>query len=265
MNDELFYTQQLNNDNITWRLSDNKGYVLRGILLSDDFSVNIDHSYNEGVLDPGAGVKAALNAAKGFIPYLNTINKSGNKNFDNLINQGKNALNNLSQEYGLGDLGNALDNGLRRANGTFISSTDLIKSFTGSNVRYQFPSLTTVLLHNPDDPVKSQLSKLLNPTLGSVEDYGGVYGLQYAPNDYRPDLNVLNMKDKKIQGTWSLELGKLYKFDNLLIDNIQFKLSTHRVKSKTGNSSHALYAEVTVDVIPATYITKSDIETNILS
>lgn len=275
MNPELFYNQQLENDNITWRLDSGKGYILKGIIQSEEMGFSIGHSYNQGMSDPvGSVLKSVFDKQKSFQPLRNTsFEKMGSQvgNAVPVVGDAIKSVNTAIQtgltatENALGSVLGSSGDDLRRAmNGSFLAATDLIKTFTGSQVGYNFPQLSTIILHDPDNPVKTQLTQMTQSMLGEVKDFGGIYGLQYAPNDYRPDLNILNMKGKNIEGTWTLSIGKLYKFTNLVIENVQVDLSKFRVKTKTGGN-HALYAIVTVTVAPASYVTRDDLREAMLS
>jgi hypothetical protein len=290
MNPELFYTQQLNNDNATWRLytstqsGDTDKLVLKGVMDPEElleFEFRIQHSYSDkdsnGLSDIIDGpLNTIADFAKNNMVLANSLGAVGDA-ANQMAGMFGSSGSKVGEKVGSGiswinKQMASLSDGLstsslsRIGNSRFISAASLVQTFTGTDISYALPDdLSTVILHDDEDPpVKDQIKTLLGYTLGETQDFGGVYGLQMAPNEYTPDLQQLNRSSgsSAMKGTMILQIGKLYTIKNLILKSVNFKLSRHQVK---GKDRAPLYAMVSISLDPATYITKSDIISTILN
>lgn len=263
---ELFYDMQLKNPELTWRLSDSTGEIIRGIVNESEFRVSIDHTYGDGMNDPlGNELTGLLNSLKIGAIYndsIKSLNQSlfpdDNNLIKNVINEvtgfatkGQNFVDNLIADRSIStsDKGNS-----SVLHGAFMSAFDIIKTFTGTEVSINFPRLETTLLHGQSgiDGVKSKIKDLQNKFLGDIKTFDGVWGIQYAPNDYKPILKGLS-DTTVFPGTFKLDIGSMYSIDNLIVRNFTYEMSTQRAMG----TQDALYAVVSFEVEPASYISKA--------
>jgi hypothetical protein len=293
---DLFYETQLNNDELTWQLwtkTDKGGSVLidKGILTDPEISIGVGHSYNEGMSDPFGGIiKGVLNTAKSFSPYINTWTNGAKKgpnmlqSLAGIFGGGKDKENNMVNNI-IDTVGNAIDTGGKflndvvmeatgkkmnfeqAINGQFLSAFDMIKTFTGSEVAFNLPRLETVWIHglNIKDvdftSIQDRFDHVSDHILGDVVTMsnGAAYGLQLAPNNYRPEYKGLSQDEQPMfRGTFSLLIGTQYRIDNLILKSFQYHPSLLKAMGSNGSP---LYATVSYDLEPASFITKGQLRT----
>lgn len=271
--DDLFYDRQLSNKNLTWRLlapktsvnsngdtvtQDGAGSseVARGIILDSEFSVAIGHSYNDGMNDPlGGSIKKVFNIGKSMAPYMNTAMTdiaTGLDGVDNIIQAAQSGLQS-ADDWLAGKVGISPLNAM---NGSFLSAFDLIKSYTGTEVTVSVPKLDTLWMHEEGNNILSRIKQVQEFCLGDVQQLAGIYGLQYAPNNYKPNFRNLNATTE-FPGTFTLEIGTQFKITNLVLKSFNYNLATIKAKELGGGTpKYPLYATVSFDLEPAAYITK---------
>ena len=294
---DLYYETQLNNDELIWQIwtrndKDETILIDKGILI-DEFSLGVGHAYNEGMGDPFGGmIRGAFNMAKSYSPYINhiirnkeEIKSNANKLVDAFISSNsrtrQTANNIIDTVYGaINSTGSFIDSAINDAsggrlsfekaiNGQFLSSFDMIKTFTGSEVGFNLPRLETIWipglkirdLKEVNKSIKTRFEHVIDYILGDVVTLseGSAYGLQTAPNNYRPDYAGLS-SDKLVefQGTYTLIIGKQYIIPNLVLKNFQYHPSLVKAMGLGGSP---LYATVSYELEPASFMTKGQLKT----
>lgn len=271
---------------------------LRGIFTDDDVSFNISNSFGTGglsdtvlgnvsnavknlhtkvtnwtpVANSGADIMGMLgDGISEVTDQVDKLFKGGEGFFQD--KEGKSSLGgNWSKGYSdfynkthqlFGDI---KVNPSRIMNSKFISAVDLVKSFQGTDMKYSLPTMKCWIFHNSQEKktnVKSMIKAIINTCAGDVSDVEGIVGLQYSPGEYRPEFTkVINQSKyhngRGFHGTWNLTMGG-YTIYNLVISNIDVSMSKFNAIDYDGNDSgDPLYAELSITVEPASFISKRD-------
>jgi hypothetical protein len=285
---DLFYVNQLDNDELTWRLyigvienNEMKGILVdKGILQDYELGINVNHEYNGNAMrDPiGDVIKGLHSQAKGALPFLNS---AGNliDSFTNFADGGSGAISSAGNtvkkmmetgktfiDKGAKALtGDPEMNGSRLVNSEFLSAFDLIQRWTGTKTSFQIPVLETTWISGlkikdiSQPSIKKRFNEIIERILGETKEAAGMWGLQEAPNDYSPTFTGLKEEHPPYEGTFTLVLGRQYVFQNLILRNFDFRPSVIKAK---GNKE-PLYATVRYELDHASFVTKKKLE-NIL-
>jgi len=281
-NKELFYDSQLSNDNLTWGLRPKgaNGDILIGILDENDYAFRVSHSYSgfddpTGLVNKGkdflnqAGDYARFGEAviEGFDKGITNIEKDYfdgglgiGEQINSLVTGTKEAVKYISDEFiaeGLYDKLKAANDKFKRAR--WFNALDFIKVFQGTTIDFSIPELKTVLLSDvgPDGGKVSEKIKLLNDKfIGSAKTYLGMFGLQDSPNNYVPEFKDLQDMPE-FDGTFKLRLGTDRFIKNLIVTDYSVNLSKFKRHDPSKKlEGDYLYAEVSISLVPATYVTK---------
>jgi hypothetical protein len=287
----LFYENHLCNDELTWELRTNEAeggkLIDFGIITDQELNIGVRHDYNAGMNDPFGGMlKGALEQAKAFAPYANNAGNPNNniaiKVGDTLesifgrMGEGGALAGDTAKKGGalLADVANKgmgfLNNTVKKLtnesvdlsqviNSSFLSSYDSVRTFTGTVFNFNIPKLETTWVHNlpPGADIKGRFKYVTDNIIGDTKTLGDLYGLQLAPNNYRPEFVGLNGEEQiAFKGTFTLFIGNLYKLENLIITNFLYSPSVVKAKDHDG----PLYATVSYEVEIASYLTRGQLQ-----
>lgn len=184
-NDDYFLDSQYNNLNTTWRLHDSGGEVMRGILLDDTFGFSVNHSYGElggvgglvanmlntvgdgvRIVDEGTGLAKTIagtikdasisSAITGFAEQAQTHLDS----FNSFLEKDQSWLANQSFK----DV----------AWGRFVSAISQVKTFNGTNITINIPTLKMTYFENDDGLSTITRVKNFNKKfIGEYKNYEG--------------------------------------------------------------------------------------------
>lgn len=279
-NKELFYESQLNNDALTWGLlkkGTTSGDILTGILDENDYSFGVSHSYSGAHDELGIASKIAEAGNKASdwmrytdksleqLPVLFDANHLNLPGVADAIKSGQDTIKNAGDWLGKqlfgADATEKLKDFARRAErGRFFNPLDNIQTFQGTKIDFRFPELKTILLSgvgaSGDGEVKKKVKNLNELFIGSIEQFTGMYGLQNAPNQYLPDFSELN-ENTEFDGTFILRLGDKKLIKNLILTDYQVNLSKFKRHDPAGKiTDDYLYAEVTINLMPAAFLSR---------
>lgn len=272
MNTELFYDNQLATDSLTWRLyASGKGtpsgsnLVLTGLLGDTEVNYSVSHEFSEAsdkITNGASAVSDKINEWMSAIrvgsSVVSTVQDLATKASNSKLFEGaSDVLKGVSsgidsaKNFDLGG-GNTLGSKL---SSRFVSALDFIKVFKGTSVSIELPKLE-VLLFNDDNgaTVTKKVEDLNDVFIGDINDAAGIFGLQDAPNGYIPSYQGIS-ETTKFEGTFTLQLGDKYSIDNLIVKDYNVTLS----QMKQIGSSEPLYAEVSVSLDFASYVSKKHI------
>lgn len=273
-NPELFYDAQWSTTALTWEIPE---AGLKGILDETDYMFRVDHSYT-GMDDPTGLInkgKDFFNKAGDYLNYgtvvkdnlpnvagkvlkdvfgMKTAGDTVKNAMSGLFDAAEQGVNTAAEFLGIDDVLNA--NAERLKKSRFFNALDFIKVFQGTTIDFAIPELKTIILSEGCDnmTVKAKIDALNNVFIGDVEDFSGMFGLQKSPNNYVPQFTGNNQKNN-YPGTFTLRLGDFAKLENLVLTNYNVVLSKHKRKDPQGVDDY-LWAEVTVSLLPASYVTK---------
>lgn len=139
---------------------------------------------------------------------------------------------------------------------------NLIKTYKGTSVTLSGMNLKIVMLNSSlTTDIRSELNNLLAVTTGTFDaDYSfkGLVGTQLAPNGYT--IKYDSALEGIMAGTFILEIGNILKIPNILVSNVEYKISPVCVMDNNGNSTgEPLFIEVDVSVELARIITPNEL------
>lgn len=279
-NPELFYDYQISRKKLTWRLKDG-GVILKGFLDENDLVFHVGHSYSgaqdkQGIIDT---VTSKANEVRDWTQYgKNVWNQLGptvgsierelgvdagigetvSSAQETLEDWAKTALDAIGGKGTANKVGNAINTYAGR--GHWFSALEFIKVFRGTSIEFQIPELRTFIISGTAGTVNGTINELNDIFIGEVKDFGGMFGLQDSPNKYLPTFQGLT-PDVKFPGTFELELGERVTLNNLVCTNYQVSISKFNRRLPTGATDQdPLYAEVSISLEPAAYVTKQKLK-----
>jgi hypothetical protein len=280
-NPELFYDYQISRKKLTWRLKSG-GVILKGFLDEGDLVFHVSHSYS-GAQDK-LGIVDTLANKGNEIRDWTQYGENAYKQLDDLARDVEDAMgvgHGLSSAISTGQqtiedwmtkatdlvLGEGSANKISEkvkkyaGRGHWFSALEFIKVFRGTSIEFQIPELKTIILSGVNEiKVNDTINELNDIFIGEVEEFSGMFGLQDSPNQYLPTFQGLG-KDVKFPGTFELELGERVTLNNLVCTNYQVSISKFNRRNPDGSTdSDPLYAEVTVSLEPAAYVTKQKLK-----
>lgn len=278
-NPELFYDYQLDNPSLTWGLITRGTEILYGILDESDYSFGVSHQYSgavdptglvnkvkdkaNSILDMDRFLKGAFNVsgiktlAKGANTFVDGASKTLKETFPDIKDNG-------AFDKGVKSIKNMFNKLSNSTDSRFFNALDYIQTFQGTKIDFRFPELRTTILSGvnagPSELSVSQRIGILNDYfIGDTQSFVKVFGLQSPPNKYSPRFTGLSGSDVQFQGSFSLRLGTQQIIKNLIITDYYVNLSKIKRSAPEGSmlDGDYLYADVTISVAPAAYVTKA--------
>lgn len=173
------------------------------------------------------------------------------------------------------DTFNGIMNTIRGAQNAYVRGVDgIVKRFNGTKVSgIESFTIGAVLINDLESSnIEAQVNKIIQVTTGrywTAKDWSAntgmdadnaqktetlannFVGIMSAPNGYQLDRNAF-LGDKVLKGTFTLEVGNVFRFRNIVVSSVDINYSTTHVMKADGSKdrSRLSYVEVKMQCMP---------------
>lgn len=226
----FFYDQLFDDDTRTTRLLTSDGALLIKGFIDQVPSLGITNEWG----DTGSTVISSI------IDRIHSMAR--NPYTMRLTDMAAQGLESLKSQYEDSKMINAasevMNNIQKYTNSGIKSVENYIKAFNWTSCSISSINLSVVLLNDTSD--KDVYNDTIKPVIEATTSkldrsapFNSVIGIQAPPNGYKVNYN--NAVSGVMEGTFVLEVGKIFKFDNIIVTNIEVSPSSVMMMDSSGS------------------------------